>query len=403
MTDKFVLTIDKQELSEWVLIVFLTLPHLNPPIFEFLGLDYLIDVYRIVSMGIILITIFLNKLYPSKISILLILQHLYILTVTLFNGGESLDYIKDLFSVLAVLLIYELFISDSLVFLNAELFCFELIIYLNFLSILVYPEGMYSPSDISVTRIVSKKCWFLGYYNSWVVYFIPAFVICLLYMYKTQKKLRGMLLISIMCLSALYTWSGGVIASLFGMIVIYLFFKNRTSVFNYAMYWFSQLLFLLVCFILGINFSWVNFIIDNILGKSTSLLLRVQLWTKYLQLIIKSPIFGYGYTGGLRREEMMGLYWAAHAHNLLLENLFRGGVINLMLFALIIYVAGKYLIEFKNATACKLIATAFAGWCIDSYVETYMSPFLMGMFVLAYYIGKSEIIQDDIHELFGSA
>ena len=39
----------------------------------------------------------------------------------------------------------------------------------------------------------------------------------------------------------------------------------------------------------------------------------------------------------------------------------------------------------KNCETAKIISIAFLGWCIQSYVEAYLDPFLIGMFVVAVY------------------
>lgn len=385
-----VISVDKANLQKWALIVILTLPHFNPQLFDYLKVDYIVNAGRVISALIVLFIIIISNFRPSKIFFLILLQQSYILIITLINQMAFVECLKAFISVTSVLLIYELFIDDRRTFISAQLFCFESMVYINALSIILHPDGMYSPSDVSVTMIISKKCWFLGYYNFWIVYFAPAFLVAMLYMYETGKKIRSFLLIICMLVSAVYVWSGAVIVSLIAMLLLYLGLNNLTRIFNYFTYWMSQVAFILLVLSVGMSFRLFDVVVGGWLNKANSLLLRINLWGKYVRYITSKPIFGYGYTGSQFREEMTGIKWAAHAHNLILETLFQGGILNLLLMIFIIVIAGKELMKYKNEKVSKIIATAFAGWCMDSYMETYTTVFLMGMFVIAYRLLESE-------------
>ena len=43
----------------------------------------------------------------------------------------------------------------------------------------------------------------------------------------------------------------------------------------------------------------------------------------------------------------------------------------------------------RNTMESKIIAIGFLGWCIATLVEPFTTPFLMGMFVIAYYSNRN--------------
>ena len=104
-------------------------------------------------------------------------------------------------------------------------------------------------------------------------------------------------------------------------------------------------------------------------------------------------MFGYGF---VHAENYGGYSWTMHSHNLVLEILHQGGVVQLSLFALMIITAGSRLKKIKNDKLYCAISIAFIGWIIISLVEPYMTPFLMALFVVAFRAGAIEkVLQDN--------
>lgn len=377
----------------WLVIVILVLPHFNPPYLNMLGnVGAVIDRWRLVSLLIALLLFFNKNLIPSKLSILIVLQRLFVTFVTVINGGQVKDVVLEMGSVMAVILLFEFFMRTCnwRVFFSAVLFCFESMICINLITVILYPHGMYWTNSFRDTFFVSWKCWFLGYYNNLTQFLIPAYMFALLYINETKKRFRSYMLFIVMALSAVYLKSGGVTISLAAITIILVLFKNWTKLFNYFTYWLSQVVFLFFSIIIGLYSGFISWALDELLGKRNSYLGRVILWGRYARQILLKPILGYGVPHIYVRERLSGMSWGTHAHNFILETLYRGGIINLILWAIIIIVAGRNIFQYKDRETCKIIAACFGGWCVDSYVEPFMSPFLMGMFIVAYFAGLSE-------------
>jgi O-antigen ligase len=112
---------------------------------------------------------------------------------------------------------------------------------------------------------------------------------------------------------------------------------------------------------------------------------RINLWEKVIKYIEDSPIVGYGLESGVVRETKTGFYWAVHAHNLILEILYLGGLVYFALFILVICLCGRKMMKRKNNFVVIVISAAFGGWSVHSIVEPYIAPFLMGLFIIGYY------------------
>ena len=375
----------KRDSYLWLVLVLLTLPQLNPGYLgQFVLSNAIVNCLRVISSLVILFWMFVIKRKLSVIVLVIGLQQGYLLLRTVIAGGAIRNCMLSVFAVMSFVMLYDLALEEREVFLSSQLFCFEIMIYINLVTEFLFPNSMYVP-QIEQTLRVSIKYWFLGFYNSNIQYFLPALMIAFLYGVETGKWKRTLALTMAIIISVLKVWSAGSIVTIFGMAVVYLIFKNWTKIFHYYNYWMLHLLFFVLCILFKIQIVFSK-LIDAILGKWHSLELRMELWDKCLDYIIMKPLFGYGIEYPIELEKRAGMDWASYTHNQLLDIMYKGGFINLVLFIVIIIIAGKNVYRYRNTVESKIIATVFLGWCLNGLVEVpSSSPFMMGMFVIAYY------------------
>lgn len=153
-------------------LVFMTLPHMKTVyIARIPSVDLLFDTLRRVSFLIIVFWHVIKKKPVSLIVLAVALWRVFYVYSTIVNEGKVYDSIVVSFSIVSIVLLYDVaYNSRKVTFLSAQLFCFELFIYINLFTELVYPDGMY----YSTGAFISNKNWFLGYYNNHTQYFIPA-------------------------------------------------------------------------------------------------------------------------------------------------------------------------------------------------------------------------------------
>lgn len=388
------LRLNMRDTSYWLLLVFLTLPHMKPDYFKAMVpvADLIFDILRGASFLIIVLWYVLERKPVSLVVVLVAVWQVLLVYSTFVHKGAVYQSLVECFSVISVVLLYDAAYSNrKSVFISAQMFCFELMVYINLLTEILYPDGLYSSGN---GFVFYTKHWFLGLYNMHTRYYFPALLFCWLYKEVTGKKLRAYLLMASILVASIRVWSGGTLLSLGIMMIVYSLLKNRTRVFNYYNYWLLHVVFFVFIVILKLqdNFIWL---IDGILGKWGSLINRMNLWDIVIKLIHDSPIIGHGIHTSIARIIEDGISFGAHAHNLVLEILYQGGLINLVLWISIVIIAGKKLYRYRDSTESKIIATAFLGWCIHTLVEPYSTPFLVGMFVIAYRSNRDEVLPQD--------
>lgn len=299
------------------------------------------------------------------------------------QGGVVQRSIVSAASVIAVVLLYDLFAGDidyKKVFYSSQLWCFELLIYINLITEIIWPSGMYSANS---GHFLMRKCYFLGYYNNHTMWFVPALLFAWLYASETRKYFRAVVLTAAIVASALITWSGGVLASLGAMIIVFVLTKRRSwRIFNYYFYWLIHILFFVWVILLNTN-NIISRLVESLFHKGHSFDLRISLWAKYVMLIGNHWFTGYGIWDQMYREDQVGFYWGMHAHNMILEILYQGGIVYLVMFVALVLMSGKMLmIESQES---RIISIAFLGWIVATLVEPFAGGFLMGMFIIAYY------------------
>ncbi len=371
----------------WIMLVLLTLPHLNPGYLnQIYAADFAINCCRVISSVLILGWMLFIRRRISPIAVLIGIQQGYLLFITLVSHGAVRDGIIIVSSILSVVLLYDLAHDEGKFFLSSQLFCFEIVIYINLITEILFPDTLYLPQITARSLDVhNSDYWFLGFRNVHSQYYIPALMIAFLYKLETKNRIRTYVLTAAVFISAILAWSGGVLVALFGMAGIYILFRNRIKIFHYFSYWIIHILFFVFVILLKMQnlFKWL---IDGILGKWRSMEVRMSLWDTYLkEYIPKKFICGYGIELSITRQQKVNINWAGTAHNQLLEIMYQGGIINLLLFAAIIIIAGKNVYRYRNTEESKIISIAFLGWSLHGLVDSFMTPFLMGMFVIAYH------------------
>lgn len=392
----------KNELKYWIIIFFLSFPHAKPGFASQISiLDSIYDYLRLISFTIIIICVLSVKRLSITV-LLIIFTEIFLVLNTAIKGGALHRSIVSAASIISVVLLYELAAGEcenkyefKKIFYSSQLAVFEVLIYINLLTEIIWPNGMYIGES---GHFIMKKCYFLGYYNNHSMYYIPALMFAWLLADLTGKRLRAIVLTIAIWMSAIIVWSGGVLASLAAMTIFYLIYNKEylRPLVAYYIFWIIQPLFVIIAIILNTNNTLLH-IIDIFLHKGGSFNLRLLLWSSYLTLIGKCPYTGYGIWDQAYREDQVGFYWGMHAHNLILEILYEGGLVYLVLFSMIIIISGRQL-KYKSNES-RIISIAFLGWIVATLVEPFTGAFLMGMFILSTYSNgynssHTEIVRD---------
>lgn len=371
------------------LIFFLMFPHLKPACLEYLWptVDAIFNAGRVVSALFILFLYLLKKKLPSKPVWILTALQMWLLFVTFLQARENIRGASiSLASILAVALLIDFFSGNIKSLLNALLLNLEIVIYANLASVLLYyPEGMYDPHN---RGIVSSAYYFLGNYNSFIMYVLPAIVIAILYIRIYGKHIRPLTLIIAGCLQIIITWSATSICGLLAFAIILLLCKTSAKkVITYPNIFVSTLAFDLLISVFRVmdRVFLVALIIESFLHKKVTLTGRTLLWDSFYQRFFDSPWIGYG--KGTESAIGTGL----SAHNQWFQFLLEGGVIGLLLFLIFNIAIGKVLMKGDSTSISSLFYAFFSAMYVCFIADVYLSnPWLYIPLILAYHIDKLE-------------
>lgn len=366
-------------------IFLLLLPHFEPTYFNYIkSLDIIYNILRVISSLVIIILYSNNTLSSKRIDvnrakILLILFIYYgelIFSTIINNVDIKLILLRAVsqFSIFMICIYYASWVPDNLI--CAIFYLGELLTYINLLTLLLFPNGLYSST-------INPINWFLGYKNQFFPFYIGFFVVAFLYGKAYRKKIRSILLITCMIFSLFLANSTTSIIATILFIVLALIIKvDKGKRINSL----SLSIINIVTFAFVVIFRQVNklsFIIVDILGRNTTLTGRIRLWDEILIMIRKKIMIGYGFRSNPETAIMFKRYWAVHAHNMILQSLFEGGVIGLILFLILNYLLLKRLYEYRYSYSAQVISAAIFVLMVAQITEVYNIAALFVVYALA--------------------
>ncbi len=339
----------------------------------------------------------------SKIAILVIFYHIYLISVTIFRHGAVNDIVTDSIIFVGLTILTELVIHDDSTFLVKELLNLLIIeLFINAFTIIIFPNGLY------VTEYF-KYNFFLGYDNQHINIMLPALILALIkYKYKLKNsKFSLAVTIFLNLFIALSRFSGATLVVIFLTFILSLpIVTNRTWIFNGKNYFLTNIvMFFSICIMKLYN--GFRYIIENILGKSMTFTGRIYIWDRALYYIKQNWLFGYGVETYTYRDQKMNLPWyypaELHAHNRFIETMYRGGLVLTVIYLIILIIAFKGTMKSKNIIAAKMIAIGIfvylTGMLTEFYKHSYLffPMLLMGELVSEIDVGLMNLKQRKIN------
>ena len=122
-------------------------------------------------------------------------------------------------------------------------------------------------------------------------------------------------------------------------------------------------------------------------GKSVTFSGRDRVWARSALHFLRSPIYGLGIEDDITTTVKIGIN---HCHNLVLENLYRGGIIALILF---LFMLKMYFPPKPNKYKCAIFCAGIVSYFITAAFDWYYYyPLPLSMFVFNYYVNKEDNI-----------
>lgn len=276
----------------------------------------------------------------------------------------------------------------------------EVFNYINLLSMVLYPAGMYKvitngiyeelvKVDPGTERTAARVLWLLGHQTLLIRFTLPAICIAIVYCFiktgRFKMNLRSGLLI-IVCLIETY------IANSAGNFLVLAIFLTILILFHYrgkikAQYIYPFIIIAYIFFIfssenLGI-YEWLSHLLQREVRIST----RVPIWLNTIKAWLQSPIFGYGYINdGI--ESIRRILTAGNPHSSYLWALYEGGIIGLGFMIYYIQFFAKRMKGFWSSNIAKIIYASFLCLlvCMVDDDHIFRSQFYIIIFEMTYHI-----------------
>lgn len=329
-----------------IIIVLIYLMFLQPAYFNiFPVLDAVSNILRVTIFIVLTIYFIVNK----KISPELVCTAAYTvfpLLMTILSRGKIYPAFRIVVLGLGILMWSEyLGKRHPKLAIESLTFLLEVLVYANILTIVLVPKGLFHYT--TATGWTSDKCWLLGLRNGHIPYLLlGCFCSGLRYYYSKKQafdKFRLILMHIVAVLTIYLLESGGgyvAFTAYFLMLIGIRLFKKVRIDFSVAIVFHVVLFFAITVFSATLLFT--DFF--ALFGKNGTATGRIYLWATMWKHIAEKPVFGHGY---MNDKDLMWLQFAAAGattgHNAMIDMMFRGGFVTLVLFVLLLFSVRKKL------------------------------------------------------------
>ena len=266
--------------------------------------------------------------------------------------------IKSYLRIATCVLFFDM-LSDNIVptqrIIRVWYYAFAFTTIINFITILLYPNGMYRDSIYTTN-------WFLGYDNMHICFFLATIALMFVHKYINSRKMNlfDYMLLIVIIFQVYYCFSANSVVAITIFIFYYIFkkFVDSKKVFNVKNYFLIYIFFniMFVFFRIQEKFAWL---IVNILNKNLNFTGRTYIWDRVIELIKEKPILGYGKENIAVISNKLGNTAFAHAHNTILDAWYKGGTIGMICFVSLLIIPAKKLYENKNNVLAKNLSLIF--------------------------------------------
>lgn len=340
------------------------------------------DIYRIL-ISLILVSRFLFRTRNNKFSLLWVVFQGWIVLVTIIRGGNVSYSIKMAVVIISIADLFEFYSNKPVKLYKNMYYVFEMFIYINFITLLLFPNGMYSTGVIGETT----ENWFLGFKNKHLIYFLPATGITLILCKLEKFNFRRILLLIVILISALYVKSATGILCL-GVLYIMVFIpfiRKRYEIFNMRTYLFSTIIMFFAIPIFRLQYMF-SYIIVDILKKDINLTYRTNLWDRALNAISQHPIIGWGEQSYDVKRKLYSSNSIISAHNQILEYLYIGGIVLIILYLIINIMLVKKTSKYAMFETTQIVSALYLAFQVALIAEVYVDPSMYMIYFMVWYI-----------------
>ena len=281
------------------------------------------------------LTYILRKKKPGFFVVAIIIMNVWKMLCTLLQNGSIGTFLQTCVPIVLAAVIIDYYKKDFSILIKVLMRYFEVLIYLNFILIIIFPNGLFSTLNAAYGN---TKEWLLGADNNFIFYLYPGLVVSLIYRWLFNYKNRTFFLATCILLTEIFC---GSTTGLIGVILL-LSLSGIPFLRKFLNPIFAYLLFSFLFFSIFIiqSYNYLEPIMVDVFNKDMTFTSRTFIWSNSFAAINKNWL-GYGVLYNEQSTVLLGningQIWegATHAHCQYLQVAFQGGVINTIVFVII--------------------------------------------------------------------
>ena len=338
---------------------------------------------------------FIKKSYKVSNIIYYVIVVLFLLNIiTFLQQGNIRTALHYSYTCILYSLIVDYHIkNDFYNYFKVSSYFFYILIVVNLIFIIMYPNGMYTLNNLNeYTRYTQN--WILGYKNDIILFIIGGIFFNFIYSIKTGKLQKKDYIFFIICFitSILSKSSTSVIGlTVFGILILAYFicskFNTLKDLFNSNLYFYVLILIFFLIVIFNAH-SLLSPLIEDIFHKNITLTGRTYIWKDVMSMILEKPLFGYGMEFYNYRLAKTVNYQVIHAHNQILEIIYRIGIIGFILFIFGIIKCKNRLYLYKESTVSIILSILLFSIGIMMISEYYSMILYLYILIACYNVDK---------------
>lgn len=344
------------------------------------------NLVRVISATIILGWFLLRKKHTiSPITLTFLIMTGMMFISTLSADGDIVGWFTTYAPIFALGLLFEISLPNVKQYIKTIMFLMECLCLAHLLIIVLFPEGFY------VSRLgIRAGNYLLGQKNNAVSYLLVACVTAFFYGYFGGSKFREIAVYAVSIISSILARSSTSMVGLILLVILFYLVRRGVKFNIYVLLGINVTLFLIFV-VFRLQIPIFKFFIENVLKKSVTLTDRDVVWNTVLNYIRKRPLFGYGIQKELTRFGTFGTRLFMYAHNQILQELFDGGIVQLLLYIFLILMISRKLNKYKNLTSSQAMIVTLFALNIMFITEGYRNKYLYLVYYYAYYAPNIEI------------
>lgn len=377
----------KSDILQGILMVLAFLLFFPPRMLMTISVYEKVDVYlKLVMAAYVYFIALLFLIRMKRIPVFIIVVNLYcgaLFLSTIIHHGDLKNAIWGNW-VLIMAMIFLIWIS----MIRDVKWCLKLLYGIYYISILINLYFVIRTALMGVPDEFMEKIYFFGNYNGFIQWFMPAQVVGYILAKMSNNKYvkASYLILCILNLGVIFyvdSLTSMIILSAFDLYMLLLNRKIINRVFNIITYMIANLLFFVFVVVLRVQ----NYLIASGLLQMNSEITfsgRTPIWNNALKVIKENMLLGAGIEPLEVSRAKLGI---STAHNMWLEILYMGGIIALILFAIVIIILVVRIIKEKNLDnkIIGCISTFFGCFFLASQFESQSNMVFILFFSIVYF------------------